>query len=130
MVRDSIIKMLDAFTAIGLNVIVIAHRKKTVVGETGREVTMMDVDLTGKLRSFMFSWADAIAYFHRTVDEEKPNIVTTALNFKSSNQELLESGCRIPRLANKSVNLIAYDTEKSEVISNNWKEIFPSLKEK
>jgi GTPase SAR1 family protein len=31
MVRDSIIKMLDAFTAIGLNVIVIAHRKKTTM---------------------------------------------------------------------------------------------------
>jgi len=125
--RDAIIKMLDTFTDAGFNVVVIAHRKKSIIGESGKEINVQDVDLTGKLKNFMFGWADAIGYMHRIVDEQNPNLVSTALNFKSDVMEALEAGCRIPHLANRSVPIITMDIEKNKIVNNNWKEIFPSI---
>ena len=124
LVRDRIIDMVSAFEQIGLNIIIIAHRKKTTTGESGKEVEVRDVDLTGKLKNFMFSWADAIGYMHR-MKEEDDAFLSTALSFKTDVLESLEGGCRIRDLQNQTVRLVTYNYAKSKFVYNNWKEIYP-----
>lgn len=124
LLRDKLIQFLQAFERIGLNVIVIAHRKKSIIGEADKEVVAKDVDLTGKLKNFLFAWADAIGYMHR-IQEEKPEFTSTALSFKTDILESLEGGCRLNHLQSKTVRLITFNTQLGQFVYTNWEEIFP-----
>jgi hypothetical protein len=124
LLRDKILNLIDSFYKLGLNVILIAHRKRTIIGEQSKEVVIKDVDLVGKLKNMLFGYVDGIAYLYRDKDEAG-NTVTT-LNFYSDNTESLEGGCRVKRLANRQVPLLKMD-QNLNVVENNWKEIYPHL---
>jgi len=120
MLRDKIIKLLDSFVSLGLKVIVIAHRKKNIIGEKDNMINVRDVELTGKLKNYLFAWADAIGYMSRKYDGE---LSKTILSFKNEETEYLEGGCRLKQLEGQDIELITMD-KKREVIANNWSKIF------
>ena len=83
-------------------------------------VNVLDVDLTGKLKNYLFAWSDAIGYMSRAQEKEGS---VTYLSFENSSMEYMEGGCRLKRLEGKKVKLITQD-KSGKVIENNWKEIF------
>jgi hypothetical protein len=106
LVKDGVLKMLDSFHALGLIVIVIGHRKKSISGEEGKEVKVVDFDLSGKLKNALFAWADAIGYMHRVRVDTNLDI---ALSFRTDEFETLEGGCRIPGLHNQTIAPLTWD---------------------
>lgn len=117
--RDKITNLLESFVNLGLSVVVIAHRKKSIVGEKDNMINVRDVDLTGKLKNFLFAWADAIGYMSRKYEEDTS---ITVLSFKNESTEYLEGGCRIQNLEGKDIDIIKMDKDKN-VIKNNWNNI-------
>jgi len=71
------------------NLIFVGHVKDSVIDKSGTEVTVSDVDLTGKLKAITCQNADAIGYIYRK--EDKPFV-----RFKHNGE--LEAGGRCEHL--------------------------------
>jgi len=63
--RELTLKILDNFQTLTEHLIIIGHRKRTIIGDTSLEVKTSSLDLTGKLRGQLMSKADAIGYVYR-----------------------------------------------------------------
>ena len=120
LLRDKVISMFNLFNDLGLIVILVGHRKKTIIGKEGTEVKVKDLDLTGKLKNYLFGWADAIGYWNREINEDGTS--TSYLSFKVDSEENTESGCRIDRLEGLNIPILH---KGKEGFQHNWKEIFP-----
>lgn len=81
------------------HLILIGHRKKTIIGNETVEVNVSSLDLPGKLKNVVCADADAIGYMYRLEEELK-------VSFKAS--EDLEAGSRIPHL----VDTLDFDWSK------------------
>lgn len=64
--RDEFFKLINAFKQLGNKIILVGHRKRAVIGESGAEVIIRELDLRGKLRNMIMGYADAIGYVHST----------------------------------------------------------------
>ena len=103
-VRERIIAILNAFKPLTDHLIIIGHRKKTVIGSDKLEFSASSLDLTGKLKNLLMSDADAIGYVYR---EEKGNLM---VSFKPT--EEVEAGSRCEHL-------------KGKIFEFNWETIYP-----
>jgi hypothetical protein len=95
-VRTSIMNLIDKLKTLTDHVILVAHRKKTIIGEDSITFDASSLDLSGKLKNFVCSDADIIAYLYR--DKEQDNKLM--LSFYTNNE--LDAGSRFPQLAGKT----------------------------
>ena len=75
------------------HVIIIGHRKKTIIGNESVEVNVSSLDLSGKLKNYVMAKSDAIGFVYR--DEEGH----LKISFEASDE--IEAGTRLPHLAGK-----------------------------
>jgi hypothetical protein len=93
--RELTLKILDNFQTLTDHLIVIGHRKRTIIGDTSLEVNTSSLDLTGRLRGQLMSKADAIGYVYRNDGELKISFVPS---------EEVECGGRCEHLRGKDMN--------------------------
>jgi len=122
LVRDRIMKLLNLFISLGLNIILIGHRKRSMVEKKGVTTASNDLEVTGKLKSILFAWADCIGFGNRDTTPEGDS--GFYLSFIRNNEDSIESGSRIARLEGRNILIHAIDGEGKTTI-NNWEEIFP-----
>lgn len=93
-------------------IILVGHLKETMINTEGKEVNVMDVDLTGKLKSMTCGDADAIGYMYREGNN-------TMLTFNSKDTVLC--GSRPEHLRGKTILLAE---QQNNEITTHWDEIF------
>lgn len=133
MIRDRLMKLLNLFIGLGLNVIIVGHRKKAIVEKsvvraTDKNVkakgvitvTTNDLEITGRLKSILFAWADCIGFGNRIVTEGKSGFYLSFIRDEEGN---VEAGSRIARLEGR--NILIHEIENEKTVVNNWEEIFP-----
>lgn len=96
MVRAKVMRMIAAFRHTFPKLIIIGHRKKTIIGETSVEFSTSSLDLTGKLKNLVCGDSDAIGYVFR--DEEN----RLKISFQGTDE--LEVGSRSPHLRGKIID--------------------------
>lgn len=101
-VRSKIMGTINIFKSITNRLIIVGHRKKTIIGESKVEFTSNSLDLTGKLRTFICSDSDAVGYVFR----EGENLM---ISFKPSDE--VEAGSRCNHL-------------KGQIIPFDWSQIY------
>jgi hypothetical protein len=135
LIRDRIMKLLNLFVGLGLNVILVGHRKKSIIEKANVKatdknvkaigtitVTTNDLEVTGRLKSILFAWADCIGFGNRIISEEGNS--GFYLSFIRDSEDNMEAGSRIAKLEGR--NILIYEMNgKGETVTNNWEEIFP-----
>jgi hypothetical protein len=116
--RDAIKTYINSFKGLAEHVILVGHLKDKIVSKAGTEVSVKDLDLTGKVGSIICQDADAIGYLYRGENSE------LRINFQSS--ESLVCGARPPHLKGKDIKIADYDADKNELVNVDWKSIFPN----
>lgn len=94
-------------------VILSGHLTDKMIESKGKEVSAVEIDLTGKLKSLVCSKADAIGLLTRRKDQ-------VFLNFKTSDE--ITCGARPDHLKNQEILLTELD--ESGKIKSNWDKIF------
>ena len=118
LVRNRILNILDRFQELGLNIIIIGHRKLTVAADANI-VKMNDIGLTGKLKDFLFASCDAIGFGYR---EKEEDVEYFKLSFIPTQDDSIIAGSRIANLNGKEVKLSKLENNK---LKFNWEEIYP-----
>lgn len=94
------------------SIILSGHLSDKMIESKGKEVSAVELDLSGKLKSLVCSKADAIALLYRVGDQVK-------LNFKTSDQ--VTCGARPEHLKNQEI--IITEMVDGKLVSH-WDEIF------
>lgn len=110
LVRLEVRKWIKFFKSVCPHVILIAHIKRTLIGETTVMVDETSLDLVGKLKSLILSDSDATALV-KSVGS------ATILSFVAKPNSV--AGSRLPYLAGKKFFLEPGDPEKG------WSQIYP-----
>lgn len=100
-VRDRVITLINRLKMLAPQVILIGHRKKTLIGSDSVEVNTSSLDLSGKLKNLVMADSDAIGFVYR--DEEGKLKVT----FEASSE--IEAGSRCEHLRG---NVIDFQWDK------------------
>ena len=100
-VRDRVITLINRLKMLAPQVILIGHRKKTLIGSDSVEVNTSSLDLSGKLKNLVMADSDAIGFVYR--DEEGKLKVT----FEASSE--IEEGSRCEHLRG---NVIDFQWDK------------------
>jgi hypothetical protein len=95
-------KWIDRLNLLADHIILVAHLKDKMLEKKGKEVSVKDLDLTGKIKQITCSNSDAIGYIYREGEE-------TMISFDSL--EEIAAGTRCEHLKGKTMPLI-------------WSEIF------
>jgi len=85
-VRDKVMVMITRLKSLTDQVILIGHRKKTLIGSDNVEVNTSSLDLSGKLKNLVMADSDAIGYVFRNEEGE------LKISFEASDE--LEAGSR------------------------------------
>ena len=88
--------LIDALLTCSEHIILVGHRKKTIIGTDSVEVNVSSLDLSGKLKNYIMAKSDAIGFVYR--DEEG----VLSISFESSDE--VEAGTRLPHLAGQIMN--------------------------
>jgi hypothetical protein len=109
MVRNKVMRLITALKYSFPKLIIIGHRKKTIIGESKVEFSSSSLDLTGKLRNLICADSDAIGYVFR----DKQNDLR--ISFQTSDE--LEVGSRCEHLRGK-------------ILDFEWQHIYPDTLKK
>lgn len=107
-VRTLVMRIINSFAELTDHLIIIGHRKKTIIGSESLEFTADTLDLSGKLKNMLCADADAIGYMFRE-SEEKGGPSVLKVSFKTGDE--VEVGTRLQRL-------------RGEVFEFDWKKIY------
>ncbi len=110
--RRAFMKVMDAIDKVFPRVIYLGHLKISFLSKEGKEVTIKDIDLSGKLRNIVCADTDAIGYVYR--EDNK-----TMISFKTG--EEIISGARPIHLRNKELILLE---SENEVLTSHWDKIY------
>jgi hypothetical protein len=119
LLREAFFQLVDAFKNLGCKIILIAHRHRSIIGETSAEVIIRELDLRGKMRNMIMGYADAIGYMYSTNG-------SLLVSFKTAENEDIAAGSRCPYLANREIKLGEF-SEKGELVRTYWERIYPEL---
>ena len=97
-VRTRVMNMITALMDCCDHVIIMGHRKKTIIGNESVEVNVSSLDLSGKLKNYVMAKSDAIGFVYR--DEEGH----LKISFEASDE--IEAGTRLPHLAGKILDFL------------------------
>lgn len=92
-VRTRVMNMITALMECCEHIIIIGHRKKTIIGNDSVEVNVSSLDLSGKLKNYVMAKSDAIGFVYR---DEEGNL---KISFEASDE--IEAGTRLQHLAGK-----------------------------
>jgi hypothetical protein len=95
-------------------VILVGHIRDKMIDQQGKEVSAKDLDLTGKIRSIVCAYADAIGYVYR----DKEGILKSTFN----TTDTVTCGARQEHLRGKTFNF-SYPEAKPD----DWKQIYLDL---
>lgn len=111
--REAFFKVLEEIYTWADNIILIGHLKDKLIEKKGEEVSALELDLTGKIKSIVAADSDAIGYLYR-----KDN--NTILSFKTNDQVIC--GARSEHLRNKEFNVSSLDENGN--VSFSWDGIY------
>ena len=94
-------------------VILVAHTKAKTINRSGSELTITDIDVSGKMSQMLAGNADAIALIFRKKNQ-------TILSFKT--EELLVAGARIDHLREQEI--VLYESDENGKLNFHWDKIF------
>lgn len=94
-------------------VIYLGHLKDTSLSKEGKEVSVKDIDLTGKLKNITCASTDAIAYMYRHENQ-------TIMSFQTGEDVI--SGARPTHLRNKDIVIL--ESDEAENITSHWDKIY------
>jgi len=92
-VRNRVMAMISALMECCEHIVIIGHRKKTIIGNDSVEVNVSSLDLSGKLKNYVMAKSDAIGFVFRN---EEGNL---QISFEASDE--IEAGTRLAHLAGK-----------------------------
>jgi len=95
-VRDRVIMLINRLKTLSEHVVLIGHRKKTLIGSDSVEVNTSSLDLSGKLKNLVMADSDAIGFVYR---DEESNLKVT---FEASSE--IEAGSRCEHLRGNVVD--------------------------
>lgn len=101
--RDAFKKYFNLIRRLAPHIIFVGHMRDKVLNKDGKEVSVADLNLTGKVRDILAFNSDAMGYMYRAMSGD------LMISFKTS--EVLQCGNRIDRLAGKEFKF-------------NWEEIY------
>jgi hypothetical protein len=119
--REEFFALINAFKELDHRIILIGHRKRSIIGETGAEVVIRELDLRGKMRNMIMSYSDAIGYMFSTNG-------SLMLSFKTGQNEDIAAGSRCSYLANQEIELGKFNGN-GEIAKMYWERIYPDLKQ-
>mgnify|MGYP000904561570 CR=1 FL=1 len=64
-VRTRVMGLIDALLTCSEHIILVGHRKKTIIGTDSVEVNVSSLDLSGKLKNYIMAKSDAIGFVYR-----------------------------------------------------------------
>lgn len=117
-VRDCIEKVIEAFSKLAPNLILVCHTKDAAVAES--DLTVKSIDLAGKTGRILSAKSDAIGFLGRDEDSN------TILSFDTADK-FLECGARPAHLRNKDI--VLGEMQEDGNIEFHWERIYPSLAE-
>ncbi len=106
-VRTRVMAMISALMECCEHIIIIGHRKKTIIGNDSVEVNVSSLDLSGKLKNYVMAKSDAIGFVYR--DEEGD----LKISFEASDE--IEAGTRLPHLAGKILDFKWSEIYKTDI---------------
>ena len=106
-VRNRVMAMISALMECCEHVIIIGHRKKTIIGNDSVEVNVSSLDLSGKLKNYVMAKSDAIGFVYRNEDGN------LQISFEASDE--IEAGTRLAHLAGKILDFKWSNIYKSKV---------------
>ena len=113
--REAFFKILDYIETLvpeDGSLILLGHLKDKMLETNGKEVSAVDLDLSGKIKSIVCAKADAIGLLSRKADK-------VTLNFKTS--EEVTCGARPDHLKNQEITLTEMVDGK---LTGNWDKVF------
>jgi len=113
--REAFFKILDYIETLvpeDGSIILLGHLKDKMLETNGKEVSAVDLDLSGKIKSIVCAKADAIGLLSRKADK-------VTLNFKTS--EEVTCGARPDHLKNQEITLTEMVDGK---LTGNWDKVF------
>ena len=116
--RESLKNWIERFRKISENLIMVCHTKDKYINETGKEMQINAIDLTGKSANIAAAGAQAVGFLY--VDRKTNNLM---INFDSKN---LEAGCRSLHLAGQTIPLLEFEGigKDRKITANNWNKIY------
>lgn len=117
--REAFKELLQKIRNLGSKVILVAHLKDSLLEKKGVEVSVKDVDLTGKLKTIACAKADAVAYVHWGENS------SLMFNFKGS--DTLICGSRCDHLRGQEIKIAEYDKAENKLVNINWALIYPDF---
>jgi len=81
-------RLIEGLSGTTRTIILVAHLREKMLESNGKEVSVKDIELTGKLRSIVSGMADAVGYIYRQSADDKLRIT-----FKTSENVLCGSRC-------------------------------------
>ena len=106
-VRNRVMSMISALMECCDHIIIIGHRKKTIIGNDSVEVNVSSLDLSGKLKNYVMAKSDAIGFVYRNEDGN------LKISFEASDE--IEAGTRLPHLAGKILDFKWSEIYKTSV---------------
>ncbi len=111
--RKAYFKVINAINAAFERVIYLGHLKDISLSKDGKEISIKDIDLTGKLKNMSCASSDAIGFMYRKDNE-------TIVSFQSGLD--LVSGARPLHLKNREIVLLSSD--ESGNLTHGWDKIY------
>lgn len=111
--REAVISVINYIETLADVIIYLGHIKLKFMDKAGKEVSAMDLDLTGKIKSMMSADSDAIGMLYR---DGNKNI----LSFKTTDDIIC--GARPKHLKNKEI-VLSEVNEKGDLVTH-WDKIF------
>jgi hypothetical protein len=95
------------------SLILLAHTKSKTITRRGSELSVTDIDVSGKMSQMLAAQADAIGLIYRRKHE-------TVVSFKSD--ELIAAGARIEHLREEEI--VLYESDEQMKMTFHWDRIF------
>ncbi len=103
--REIVTNWIKAFQSVTEHLIIVGHRKRTIIGNEKVEFSSSSLDLTGKLKNTLMADADGIGYMYREDTTGK-----ILISFKPTDE--VEAGSRCDHL-------------KGQIMEFDWNKIYP-----
>lgn len=111
--REAYKRVINGFLPVCDTLILVGHCSDRLINKDGKEISEMDLDLTGKLRRIISARADAVGYLYRSKNK-------TILNFKGGEDLIVEA--RPKHLRGKEIVIAESDEDNN--ITTHWDKIF------
>jgi hypothetical protein len=111
--REAFKKTIEGFRGLTENLILVGHCADKLINKDGKELSEMELDLTGKLKRIMSAEADAIGYVYRKKNE-------TIVNFKGGEDFIVEAR----PLHLRGQEIVVAESDEDNNISFNWDKIY------